>query len=166
MLSFSPWIALNKIANFCVLLLVCWYLVRQRFFPIIRKALEQKALESIKLRETLVDIAQKNSELIQAIDTQEKQTQLLLSKIELWKAKVIEKREQSVAQGVLLEQKCLIYLKKRADGLCQEQLKREILPLVFKKTRDEVVAFFKEEETQVRYVNDLLTGLPKGRTHG
>lgn len=166
MFSFSPWIAVNKVANFCVLLLVCWYLIRQRLYPVIQKIVEQRAADSGQLRQTLVAIAQKNSELLQAIDAQEKQAQLLLTKIEVWKTTVAVKEEQADAQRLLLEQKCLMYLKKRADGLCQEQLRREILPVVFKKTHAQVVTFFKEEGAQAGYINDLLNGLPKGKMHG
>ncbi len=166
MFSFSWWMFLNKCANFLMLFAVCWYFVRKYLSPWARKALEERVSSLNALQEEALDLAKKRVATAEAFEAQEAYAASLLVKIQVWKAAMEVKDHNYKVQEELQEKRCHEYLQRRADGLCQERLKQEMLPRVYEQTREQVITFFKNKEEHVRYVKQLVAGLPKGKTHG
>lgn len=76
-----------------------------------------------------------------------------------------EREEANALERKKIEENSLEYLKKRADGLCQEFLKRDVMPQVFLKTKEQVLVFFASESAQKDYIAHSLKGLGKGDGH-
>lgn len=160
------WIFFNKSANFLLLCGVCAYIVRGYMYPFIRETLQAKALRRTELQEEFEQLLKENNDTIRALDAQKRNTKTLLEKIELWKSAVALKEREYGVQKAQLEQKCTLYLKERAQGLCQDYLRKATFPKIFKATQEEVQTFFKDTQHQTEYVKKIIVGLSKGKMHG
>ncbi len=161
MSSFFWGALINKFLNLGMLIAACAYLVTKYIAPYIKKSLKQREERLFSLEQEAVELRVKKAEVIREMEGQKAYAQQLLWKVQLWKS-VMEGRENVYAvERREIEKKSLEYLKKRADGLCQEFLKREVIPPILIKTREQVLVFFANEKAQRDYVTSSLKALGK-----
>lgn len=166
MSSFTWWIALNKIANFAMVVAVCWYATKKYLHPFIKKTLDSRLLFTIELQNFIQSQKDENTALVESAKRQEVHAQTLLAKMDRWNQVIAQRNAQYQKEAIAQEQRCLVYLQKRADGLCQERLKKETFARVFRKTHDQVSEYFEDQQKHAAYVKTLLTGLKKGAHRG
>ncbi len=166
MSSFSWGMLINKFLNLGMLIAACAYLVKKYLAPHIKKSLKLREERLFTLEQEAVELRVKKAEVIREIEDQKAYAQQLLSKVQLWK-NVMEEREAGYEQERKeIEKKSLEYLKKRADGLCQEFLKREVIPSIFTQTKEQVVVFFANEKAQRDYLAISLKVFTKENVRG
>lgn len=166
MSSFTWWIALNKIANFVMVVGVCWYATKKYLHPFIKKTLDSRLLFIIELQNFIQSQKDENAALVESAKVQEARTKTLLAKMDLWNQVIAQRNAQYQKEVIAQEQRCLVYLQKRADGLCQERLKKETFARVFRNTHDQVSEYFEDQQKHATYVKTLLAGLKKGAHRG
>jgi hypothetical protein len=156
MSEFSWGVLINKLLNLGMLIVACAYLVKKYLAPYIKKSLKQRAERLFALEQEAVELRVKKAEIMREMEEQKIQAEQLLWKIQLWK-NVMEERENVYAiERKQIEKNSLEYLKKRADGLCQEFLRREVIPQIFIQTQEQVRHFFADEKTQKEYITAAL----------
>jgi hypothetical protein len=161
MSSFSWGMLINKLLNLGMLIVACAYLVRKYLAPYIKKNLKQREERLFALEQEAVELRVKKAEVVRETEDQKAYAQQLLWKVQLWK-NVMEERENVYAiERQEIEKKSTEYLKKRADGLCQEFLRREVIPHIFAQTKEQVLIFFADEKIQRQYVATSLKALAK-----
>ena len=166
MSSFSWGTLINKLLNLGMLIAACAYLVAKYLAPYIKKSLKQREEHLFALEQEAVELRVKKAEVIREMEDQKAYAQQLLWKVQLWK-NVMEERENVYAiERKEIEKKSLEYLKKRADGLCQEFLRREVIPHIFTQTNEQVLVFFADEKAQREYVTSSLKVLIKENVRG
>lgn len=166
MSSFSWWGLLNKLLNLGMLVGGCSYLVSKYLTPYIKRNLKLREERLFLLEQEAVELRMKKTEVMQEMEEQKAHAAQLLGKIQVWKNMMEEREELNASEKKEIEKKSLEYLKKRADGLCQEFLRREVMPQVFLETKEKVIAFFVSEEVQKEYVARSLKVLGKGDGRG
>ena len=166
MSSFSWGVLINKLLNLGMLVATCAYLVRKYLAPYIKKSLKQREERLFILEQEAVELRLKKAEIIGEIEDQKAYAQQFLCKVQLWK-NVMEEREAGYErERKEIEKKTLEYLKKRADGLCQEFLRREVIPHIFLQTKEQVEVFFTDEKTQKAYIATSLKAFAKEAARG
>ena len=140
MSSFSWGMLLNKLLNLGVLIGACSYLVSKYLSPYIKKSLKLREERLFLLEQEVVELRVKKTDIMQAVEVQKAYAEQLLGKIQLWKNMMEEREEANAFERKKTEENSLEYLKKRADGLCQEFLKRDVMPQVFLETKEQVLA--------------------------
>jgi hypothetical protein len=166
MSSFSWGVLLNKLLNLGVLIGACWYLVSKYFTPYIKKNLKLREERLFLLEQEAVAFRIKKTETVRETEEQKVYAEQLLGKIHLWKNMMEEREALNDVERKKTEKNSLEYLKKRADGVCQEFLKREIMPQVFLETKEKVLTFFVSEEAQKKYIAHSLKVFAKREEHG
>ncbi len=166
MSNFSWIIFSNKMANSLMVVGVCCYLVRVYLHPFIKKTMDKRSLFFIDLKNSVISQKEENKILLSAIKAQEAHTVQLLAKMRVW-AEVLEQKQTIFCKEESLQaQRLLLYLQKRADGLCQERLKNETFSRVYEKTYQQVTDHFKDKDAHTLYVQTLIAGLAKGDSRG
>lgn len=166
MSSFSWGALINKFLNLGMLVAACAYIVTKYLAPYIKKSLKQREERLFTLEQEAVELRIKKADVIREMEDQKAYAQKLLWKVQLWK-NVMEERENGYAiERKEIEKKSIEYLKKRADGLCQEFLKREVIPHIFTQTKEHVLVFFADEKAQREYVINSLKVLAKESVRG
>ena len=156
MSSFSWGALVNKFLNLGMLVAACAYLVTKYLAPYIRKILKQREEHIFSLEQEAVELRVKKAEVIREMEEQKAYAEQLLWKVQLWK-NVMEERDAGYdRERKIIEKNSLEYLKKRADGLCQEFLRREVIPHIFLQTKEQVCIFFANEKAQREYMATSL----------
>ena len=166
MSSFSWGSLINKLLNLGMLIAACAYLVRRYLAPYIKKSLKQREEWIFALEQEAVELRVKKADIVREMEEQKVHAEQLLWKVQLWK-NVMEDRENVYAlERKEIEKNSLEYLKKRADGLCQEFLRREVIPQIFLQTKEQVSGFFSDEKAQKEYIVASLKVLSKESIRG
>lgn len=120
----------------------------------------------IDLKKEKIDLQEKIAEIIQGTQAKQVYATQLLGKIQMWKTVMEERERARDAEQKMLEQKSLEYLQRRADGLCQEYLKREVMPQIFSETKSQLFDFFTHKNAQKQYLDKCLKGLVRENGRG
>ncbi len=166
MSSFSWPILFNKLLNLGVLVTTCIYLAKKYLSPYIKKSLKHREEQIFLLEQEVLGLRVKKTDSIREMDEQKAYAAQLLWKVQLWKNVMEERCILQDQERTIIEKKSLEYLKKRADGLCHEYLKREVIPQIFAQTKEQVLTFFVDEKIQKKYIATSLISMTKGNLHG
>ncbi len=166
MSSFSWGMLVNKLLNLGVLIAACAYLFAKYLAPYIKKSLKEREERLFILEQEVVELRLRKADVSRETEEHKTHAAQLLGKVQLWKRVMEERENVYVAEREQTEKNSLEYLKKRADGLCQESLRREVIPQIFAQTKEQVRTFFTNEKAQREYVVLSLKVLAKENRRG
>ena len=163
--SYSWWDIANKLANFALLMATLWHLNKKYIYPYIVETFKKRKqyFTDHELRQNELSIA--HAAVIQDIEHQQRETKLLLVKIDVWQKNLQQSRKKNAEQRVLIEQQSIEYLKKRADGLCEEQLRQEVVPIVLQLVHERLMNQFAAPVQQKNYIDRSLAYFIKKGAH-
>jgi len=166
MSDFSWMGLLNKLLNLAVLVGVCGYLFKKHAFPAIKGALDSRKRLLSDLKKEVSDLQEKTDALSQQTAQAQARATFLLGRIEEWKKALQQQQYDRSQDAQKTEQASRAYLQKRAEGLCQEYMKRDLVREIVERTEQEVRTFFADKKNQNQYITQHLKLLSQRKSRG